>query len=112
NDKKTRKHFICNILKQFRANRLANYITLKIVQHYRNDDPTKQSIWNTDASRYIYAVMEDITNQNDGENKKWVVDKKGKRTIELMVEPLLKHINQMLIDRNIQLNNKVQRYTQ
>jgi hypothetical protein len=76
---------------EFRNGNLHLYLTNIVVQTYKKDDPTDQSIWNTDESRLIY-VIKDIINKKE----KWIRDSKGCKIKEYAVRPLLKVAKEMI----------------
>ena len=55
-----------------------------IVKSNKKDDPSQQSIWNSDTTRLTYAVKE-LMNEKDN----WCLDKKGIKTTKSVIEPLL-----------------------
>ena len=67
-----------------------------ILKQYKKEDPTFQSLWNSDFARIAYIIMDDVNNK-----KEWVVDKGGVRVQELLVDPILGHLREKLIKRSI-----------
>jgi len=72
---------------------IVDYLGNIIVQAYKKDDPSKQSIWNSDATRLTYMIRELIDKKPD-----WLVDKKGVKTTKFIIEPLLEYIRQLMAD--------------
>ncbi len=66
---------------------LDQYLGDIIIKLYKKDNPTQQSLWNTDTSRFTYMIKE-IT--------KWSVDKNGKETIKYVIDPMLSHVLTLL----------------
>ena len=60
---------------------------------YKKSDPKDQSIWNTDDNRLTYIIKELMHNNSSN----WIVDKKGLKTKEYLINPLLTHIKELLI---------------
>lgn len=72
---------------------IVDYLGNIIVQAYKKDDPSKQSIWNSDATRLTYMIRELIDKKPD-----WLVDKKGVKTTKFIIDPLLEYIRQLMAD--------------
>ena len=75
---------------------LAEAIGSIILKEYQKEDPSFQSLWNSDFSRIAYVIMDDVNNK-----KQWIVDKGGVRVQELLVDPILFHIRGKLIKRSV-----------
>ena len=82
---------------------LVTYIGDIIVRNYKKDDPTKQSIWNSDSVRLTYVIRELIDKKPD-----WTVDKKGVKTIKYIIAPLLEYIRELM--EHFLENNKLENY--
>jgi len=67
-----------------------------ILKEYKKEDPSNQSLWNSDFARVAYIIMDDVNNK-----KQWIVDKGGVRVQELLVDPILQHIRGKLIKRSV-----------
>jgi len=72
---------------------IVDYLGNIIVQAYKKDDPSKQSIWNSDSTRLTYVIRELIDKNPD-----WTVDKKGVKTTKYVIDPLLEYIRQLMED--------------
>jgi len=72
---------------------IVDYLGNIIVQAYKKDDPSKQSIWNSDSTRLTYVIRELIDKKPD-----WQVDKKGVKTTKYIIAPLLEYIRQLMAD--------------
>lgn len=81
--------------------RLHKYLGDFLKANYKKSDPTKQSIWNSDASRLTYIIKELFDNQDSD----WYYDKSGIKTKEKIVKPLLDHLKKMVINhiRNLKV---------
>jgi len=66
---------------------LHEYLGNIIVDAYKKQDPTKQSIWNSDTTRLTYVIRELIDKKPD-----WSVDKKGIKTTKYIITPLLEFV--------------------
>ncbi len=86
---------------------VGEYLGDFIIKNYKKEDPAEQSIWNSDCGRLTYIIRDIINNKSD-----WTVDKKGLKTDNYIIDPLLKFIRKLLgefIDENnikIQNSNK------
>ena len=70
---------------------LSEFLLEFIVKSYKKEDPSQQSVWNSDTSRLTYAVKE-LWNEKDN----WSVDKKGIKTTKSVIEPILNHIKKII----------------
>jgi len=70
---------------------LDRYIGDFIIKTYKKEDPTQQSIWNSDSARLTYVIREIIN-----KNPEWKTDKKGVSTKKYIIDPLLKYINKIV----------------
>lgn len=78
----------------YNERRLANYLGDFLVRHYKKKNPSDQSVWTSDTSRLTYIIKELMTN-----NKTiWNADKKGLKTKDFIVVPMLEHIKPHLVD--------------
>jgi len=85
--------FAKNLIYNHNHNLLHAYLGEFIISYYKKDDPTKQSIWNSDCSRLTYIIRELMNNKLE-----WQVDKKGVRTCAYIIDPLLTYIKTFLTD--------------
>lgn len=69
-----------------------------IIKVYKTDDPKDQSAWSSDVSRLTFIVKEIIGNKN--KKSKWMVDKKGIRFTETIIDPLMNKIKDLLTEYN------------
>ena len=91
--------FVENLIYEYNNNKLYMYISDFIIKTYKKDDPSKQSLWNSDTSRLTYLIREIITSNKVD----WKVDKKGIKTAKFIIEPILEYIDN-------QVRNYVQSY--
>ena len=85
--------FISLLLYHYNKKTINKYLGDMIVTVYKQQDPTKQSIWNTDHTRLNYLIKELI----DKTTSDWIIDKKGIKTKKYLINPLLVHIKSMLL---------------
>ncbi len=105
-----------DLIYYYKKNKLDKHIGDFIVQQYKKKEPELQSIWSSDVDRLNYFIRELINdskpqkNQSiksdrliksdsiiDNDNKKfqWVIDKKGIKMTEYIIDPLLNYINKI-----------------
>lgn len=89
----TEKKIVENILSAYKHKTIGKYLGDYIVKIYKKSDPKDQSIWNTDDNRLTYIIKELMHNNSSN----WIVDKKGLKTKEYLINPLLTHIKELLI---------------
>lgn len=82
-----------DIVHHYKHKSLIKYIGDMIVKCYKKEDPSQQSIWNSDVSRKNYLLRELINKKPE-----WVPDKKGIKTIEIIINPILKIIEELIIE--------------
>jgi hypothetical protein len=82
------------LIYHFKENRLANYLGDFLVRHYKTNNPSKQSVWTSDASRLTYIIRELVANNTT----MWNADKKGVKTKDFIVVPMLEHIKPYLVE--------------
>lgn len=67
--------------------RLIEFVGTTLLSYYKKDDPTEQSVWNTDAERLTYYIKEHVG---------WCADKKGISAAKLMIDPSLNYFRDTL----------------
>lgn len=80
---------------------IVKYLGNIIVEAYKTEDPSKQSIWSSDSVRLTYIIRELINKKPD-----WTVDKKGVKTSKYIIAPLLEYISQLMVE--FMDNNKLE----
>ncbi|ARF11380.1 zinc finger protein [Klosneuvirus KNV1] len=70
---------------------LHKYLGEFIIKTYKKEDPSQQSIWNSDSVRLTYVIREIIN-----KNPEWKTDKKGVSAKKYIIDPLLKYINKIV----------------
>ena len=83
-----------DILSYYKHRTLSKFLGDIIVKLYKTDDPQSQSIWNTDTSRLTYLIKEFMENKSSN----WIVDKKGTKTTEYIIVPILDYLKEILIE--------------
>lgn len=91
---KGKDNLYTTLFSKHQEKKLASYLGDKIVGVYKIDDPNKQSLWNSDASRLNYVIRELLRNNQII----WRVDKGGIKTSKYVIEPMLNYIKQLLND--------------
>lgn len=100
-----KEKFVEKLLYKHRENILVDYLSRIIVRHYKKKDPSQQSIFNSDTTRLTYIVRELFSNKKID----WRVDKKGIKTTNYVIKPLLKHIDELIreyIDQKTTIDRK------
>ena len=87
------KKIVDEILSAYKHKTLGKYLGSFIIKIYKKNDPENQSIWNTDDSRLTYLIKELLSNKSSN----WIIDKKGIKTKEYLIDPLLLYIKKLLI---------------
>ena len=94
--------FIEEILSAYKNKILNKYLGDSIITIYKKRNPLDQAVWNTDATRMTYLLKELLENKTSS----WIVDKKGAKTIEYMIDPILKHVRKLLLKYNTYASKK------
>jgi len=93
------KDIVEDVLSAYKHKTLNKYLGELILKLYKKGNPLDQSIWNTDDNRLTYIIKE-LLNDN---SSNWIVDKKGVKTIQYLINPLLSYIKKLII--SYQKNN-------
>ena len=84
-----------NILKYHYINKdLHSYLGDFIIKQYKKEDPSKQSIWNSDVSRLTYIIKELLANKKTC----WNHDPKGTKTKNYIITPLLNYVHDYCVN--------------
>lgn len=86
---------------------LFKYLGDFLVEYYKKDDPTQQSVWSSDISRLTYIVKESLADKKSI----WNHDYKGVKTKKCIIDPLLQHVKEYIDEYwaknvNIKINKK------
>jgi len=81
------------LLDEFKKNSLHKFIGNIIIEHYKKENTSDQSLWSTDITRLSFIIKE-IVQGND----KWISDKKGDKIKKYIIEPLLEKIKDMIFN--------------
>jgi hypothetical protein len=84
-------HFIRDIIFYHKTKDLYRYLGNFIIDNYKKEDPKEQALWNSDSSRLTY-IIKDMINKKE----EWATDKKGVKTNEYIIEPMLKYIKDIM----------------
>jgi hypothetical protein len=87
--------FVEKLVCKYDSKQFVTYISEVIVEKYKKIDPKKQSIWISDLSRLSYIISVKID-----DDIIWHSDKKGIKTRNLIIKPLLNYIELKLRDYN------------
>jgi hypothetical protein len=79
------------LLYKMEGKQLPDHLCNIIVNHYSNNNPTKQGLWASDTARLTYIIMQ-LTDDN---KKQWVRDKKGELFMELIANPIVMKIRDL-----------------
>lgn len=80
--------FISTLVYNYNHKYLSEFLGQFLIKHYKMEDPSRQSVWNSDISRLTYVVKELLANKKTV----WNQDCKGVKTKEYIVTPLLDYI--------------------
>lgn len=87
------KAIVEDILSTYKHKTLSEYLGNLILKLYKKANPLDQSIWNTDDNRLTYIIKELLNDKSSN----WIVDKKGVKTMQYLIHPLLEHIKKLII---------------
>ena len=76
----------------YKNNFLEKYLGDLLIGWYKKEDPSQQSLWNSDVTRLNYVVKELMANNKSN----WSMDKKGIKTKEYIIHPLLVFIKKII----------------
>ena len=80
--------FIDALVYNHHNSHLDKYLGNFIIQSYKKDNPSEQSMWSSDISRLTYIIKELLANNNST----WNYDSKGIKIKIYVIDPLLKYI--------------------
>jgi len=92
NDFKNNEKLVKNIIYHNKQKILHEYLGGFIVDIYKKEDPSEQSIWSTDHTRLNYLLKELI----DDDSSDWIIDKAGIKAKKYLINPLLAYIKPLL----------------
>lgn len=93
------------IIHYHKKQKLDKFIGEFIVKMYKKSDPGKQSIWNSDTNRLTYIIKELIKNNKSN----WTIDKKGIKTKEYIINPLLVYLKPLVTTYMLELPNQIKK---
>ena len=95
-----------DIISAYKHKTLNKYLGNCIIDTYKKDEKSTQSIWNTDTSRLTYIIRDLINNKTPT----WYVDKKGVKTQTFLIDPLLLNVKEIIMQYQIEKNAKLFEY--
>jgi hypothetical protein len=84
--------FMETLAYNFNNNTLHKYLGDFIVGYYAKEDPSQQSLWNSDVSRLTYIIKELLVNNESN----WNHDFKGVKVKSYVINPLLRYIKKSI----------------
>lgn len=91
NDYSGDSNIAIGIISLYENCKLTRFLCDMIVNNYKKSNPEEQSVWNTDNSRWTYIIRTIVGNSNG-----WIADKKGIKLRDVVINPLLSHIEKEL----------------
>jgi hypothetical protein len=82
------------------SDKFSSLIANIIVAKYKKKDPTKMSFWNADHARHNFVVMDMLNGVAQWENDKDAIQIRSK-----VVDPMLTHVRDMLVEFNSRIAN-------
>lgn len=79
------------VLHYHRHGTLHEYLGNIVVAIYKKDNPSEQSMWNTDNTRLTYFIKDII-----GDDAGWISDKRGLHVKDRVIMPMLRYIKRKL----------------
>lgn len=80
------------ILYYYRRKDIAAFIGDGIVSAYKKKNPNDQSLWATDVSRLTMFIKKVL----NGDESVWISDKKGVKTREYLIDPLMDKVDEIM----------------
>jgi len=80
--------FVRILVHEYKHKHLDAYIGDFIIKSHKKDNPSEQSIWNSDTNRLTYLIRDAIANKVD-----WRIDKKGVKTNEFIIVPVIDYVD-------------------
>ncbi len=86
------QELIDTLIYKYKHKCLHEYLGDFLVEYYKKDDPSNQSIWSSDISRLTYLIKEALVDKKSI----WNHDYKGVKTKKYIVEPLLQYVKKYI----------------
>lgn len=87
-------NYVKTLLRHFKKQTIIPYFGKMIGTYLGVNVPVKKRrVWTTDASRLSFIVMQYV---NRTKEKEWSTDKSGRKFISMVIDPMLKFINELL----------------
>ena len=84
-----------SILHKYKHKTLVDYLSKLLIDQYKKDNSSEQSVWNTDVARLSYVIKDSINKKNIS---KWIVDKKGRILSSYTVQPIIDKLKDKMVD--------------
>ena len=97
-----------DIITAYKHKTLNKYLGGCIIDNYKKDEPSTQSVWNTDTNRLTYVIRELINNKSTA--TAWYIDKNGVRTRTYLIDPILKEVKAIIIKYQLNKNDNLFSY--
>ena len=92
-------YLINELILYYDKSKLDKFLGDFIVKHYKKDNPQLQALWNSDTDRLNYTIRELYNiNNNEKNSVQWIVDRKGLKMTQQIINPLLEYISNLNIN--------------
>ncbi len=99
NKEDTSEKIVDKIITSYYKNKIHKELGDLIIENYKNEDKTQQSLWSLDVARLKYAVREHFDKKNKTKTKaKWIYDHNANLIKEKIIQPLFKCIHTIIQD--------------
>ena len=95
-----------DIISAYKHKTLNKYLGNCIIDTYKKDEQSSQSVWNTDTTRLTYIIRELINNKTPI----WHIDKKGVKTKTFLIDPLLSNVKDIIMQYQTEKNSMLFNY--
>lgn len=90
--------YVRTVIHKFSNGVFANFVGDMIIEHYKPKSQNDANFISTDTSRLCFIMMQKVKNKDKIEKKEWINDKSGKKFTELVLNPLMLTIKEILTD--------------
>lgn len=98
---------IKEIVSRFRHKTLHKFLGDFIVSVYKKDDIQSQSVFSTDSARMNYMIKELLFDKTSN----WILDKRGVKTSEYLISPVIEHTKKLIEEYSDSLTNNTNNLT-
>lgn len=92
------EQYVQTVIHKFNNGIFANFIGNMIIEYYKPKTKTEANFIATDTSRLCFIIMQKVKDKNKTEKKEWINDKSGAKFTELVLNPLMTAIVEILVD--------------